>query len=845
VDLRTRRPFDLKKGITLSAAAEGVYGDRTKGFDPQVNGLISWRNDRFGALLTASYAKVDLANSYAGIQRDFAGRLANEGIADATGYGGFRFGDPNRGTTIRDASGTIIGVDVNGDGDANDAFFTPQGHAAWNRVTTRERFGLNGSVQAKLLDSLEFVADGFFTNQIQTDQTAGIQLQGVNWQTADYVPGVSRDTGSLVNLGGTNYRFNTVQRYDYTLQNFDSYSDIGVTKSRSYNLNAELRYDNGGAFTAILRGVYGNARQDRDNSYFSVSTSNGSQWFNGIGNYPASLGGDRGFNPLGYQWNTLPATVDYRGQNLAFTLPARLTSQLSNQASYALKTISSENNYRSNSDMSLLRFDTKYKVSDDLNFEAGVRYGERSATYAAFDRAAPFYAGAGASNPAGCFVKWKAFDIRLNASSCNAPDGAGDFYTANLVRPLTDPSVSDNVRAYNLPATGIGPVFTYNPAAMRNVLDFQNSFYPGNQEFSIPGDSYDIDLKQWAGYFQANFSTEIAGFDVRGNGGVRVIDTSFRVRQNISGPGQPYGLANQDVGDIVTRRHFVDVLPAFNLVGDITDKFRVRLAYAKTMTLLDLSQWGGGLSLIYAIDTSFNPPVFRAQSGTSNGEPSLNPWRANNYDLSFEYYLSNSSLLSVGLFKIDVDSFIARSTVLRGGIPDLDGVVRRDVPISTNVQGKGGSIKGIEAGAKLAFDFLPGALGGFGMDANYTYSDSSSNVQDLTGQTLPFQDSSKHQVNAAIWYEKYGFNARVAYNYRSSRVEEFNFGGNSGLTLFQAPTQYVDASIGYDITKNVTIYAQGTNLTGERERYYIGYPDQRLNDSIFERRFLFGVRAKI
>ena len=44
VNLRTRRPFDLKSGVTVAATAEGDYGDRTKKYDPNFNGLISWHN---------------------------------------------------------------------------------------------------------------------------------------------------------------------------------------------------------------------------------------------------------------------------------------------------------------------------------------------------------------------------------------------------------------------------------------------------------------------------------------------------------------------------------------------------------------------------------------------------------------------------------------------------------------------------------------------------------------------------------------------------------------------------------------------------------------------------------
>jgi TonB-dependent receptor len=258
------------------------------------------------------------------------------------------------------------------------------------------------------------------------------------------------------------------------------------------------------------------------------------------------------------------------------------------------------------------------------------------------------------------------------------------------------------------------------------------------------------------------------------------------------------------------------------------------------MTLLNLDQWGGGLNLNYAIDTTTNPPVFHVAGGSSNGNPMLDPWRSNNYDLSLEYYLGRSNLISLGLFRIDVQSFIQSATVMRNDIPDLDGVVRSTVPITSNVQGKGGTLQGLELGGKYAFDFLPGWLGGFGLDANYTYSDSSSGNYDLSGAKEPFHDNSKHQINAAVWYEKYGFQARVAWNYRSKRAEQSDYGGITGLTLYQAPTNYIDASISYDVTKQITIFAQGSNLTKESEHYYLVWPDLKAFNNLYERRFLAG-----
>jgi TonB-dependent receptor len=119
VNLRTRRPFDLKSGLTAAATVEGDYGDRTKKYDPNFNGLLSWHNDTFGALISAAYSDVRLANLHNGIQEGYGATLHNEGTADATSSGGFSPSVRPRGKPVTG------GIDVNGDGDANDAFIVP------------------------------------------------------------------------------------------------------------------------------------------------------------------------------------------------------------------------------------------------------------------------------------------------------------------------------------------------------------------------------------------------------------------------------------------------------------------------------------------------------------------------------------------------------------------------------------------------------------------------------------------------------------------------------------------------------------------------------------------------
>jgi TonB-dependent receptor len=166
------------------------------------------------------------------------------------------------------------------------------------------------------------------------------------------------------------------------------------------------------------------------------------------------------------------------------------------------------------------------------------------------------------------------------------------------------------------------------------------------------------------------------------------------------------------------------------------------------------------------------------------------------------------------------------------------------VAITGPIQGSGKSLRGVEAGAKQAFDFLPGFLANFGTDVNFTFSPSNVGT-DVAGNAVPFQDNSKEQANVVLWYQSKRFQARVAGNYRSKRAFAQDYGGISGFEEYQAPTFYLDASASYDVTGHVQLYVQGTNLTQEEEHYYLVWPDQKLHTGRFESRYTVGIRGKL
>jgi TonB-dependent receptor len=859
VNLRTRRPMDLKEGFTAAISADGTHGNVTSQWQPETNGLIAFRGEHWGALLSASYSDVTTNASTYGMDQ-FGGEIFGENAASTSSNG---FLGAWAGAPIPSAIQQLGGgnVSVTGNGQSNGAFYGSENFTAFNEHIERKRLGINGSVQGDLGSGLRVTADWFFTDQQAYLRTSGYQLNSLDWEGATFVPlaytptGVSV-TGPYNSNSGWNQQFYTTQVYEKWLGDFENYSQDQVYNSLSRNVNLQLDYDNGGNLTGSLRGLYANAHQLNMNSYVQFTDSNGTGWTDSTATvpstvyvYPADLGGNRVFNPNGIAPNTVPVTVNMMGSQMQVTPSPPLSSFLANQNNYALKTISSENNYEDDAGMTILRADGHYKFdTSGFKLDFGVRNSNRQTQYTGFSLVAPVYGGDGASDPSGCYVRWKAADVILNgggvAGACTAGDAQG-YYRGGVLSAQNPSQLPALIRNNMIQDSASGLTFyNLNPAVMDNPMAYQNALYPGEIWNINPGDTWRVGVQQTSGYLQGDFSGAPWDLPFSGNFGVREIRTRLNATQHAVGAAQPYGLNSLDAGIIETNRSFNDVLPTFNIAFDLSKALKLRLAYSKNMELLNLDQWGGGVQLSYGIDPSLPNGVFRVLGGSSNGNPKLNPWRSSNYDASLELYTGRSTLLSVAFFYIDVSSFIINGSTTVCNLPDSDGVVRGHcVSISGPTQGAGAGLRGGEFTVKTVFDFLPGLLANFGTAMNFTYSPSNTGT-DMAGHAIPFQDNSAQQANVILFYQDSRLQTRLAGNYRSKRAVAQNFGGINGLEEYQAPTFYLDAGASYNITQNFEAFVEATNLTNEYEKYYLVWPSQVADTTHFERRFSIGMRAR-
>jgi TonB-dependent receptor len=905
INLKTRRPFDLNEGFTFSGNVDGTHGVKSNKYEPEVSALVGYNKGQWGLLVTGTFSDVTNSNSQDGMDQ-YGGQVAGEDTGSSTSWDGIlsSWGTNNvalpSGINLltpaacpRSASGAFPGyasgcdVDIDGDGKATHAYYVTENFTALQQLMEREKVGFNASLQGDLGQGFSIVADFFYTDMDQHNRQVGYQLNSASWLGATFVPLVARDTGIKVPTNGNTDEFFTTQKYRKYLGDMETYSENDHQKDTARNYNFEMKYDNGGNFRGEVRALYGSAHETLEESYLQFTLANGQQWNKQASLLPgqylfpssfptgiSSVGGLRMFNTGGVMSNADYVDVDTTGPHLAITPDATYAAAIKNESDYALKTVSAEGDHERSTSSVALRADGHYTFPESgVRFDFGIRQGNRAADNVNYNYNAPVYGGDGAytnsgtkdalgntiytASSTGCYVRWKAADVTVNdTATCFAGvpvkdalgnvTGASTYYAANYYAGLTPtqlPSIiSKNMRTYS-DLAGIGGITMYNldPKAMDNTRAFQEALFPGERRNVDPGGTWHVDLNQTSGYVQGSLDGNIyVPFSL--SAGLRVIKTNLTVTQHAVGNSLPYGQLAADNGTSVVQRSYTDVLPAINASVDVTDEFKVRAGYAKNMQNLNLSQWGGGLTLNYGIDTVTG--LFPVLGGSSSGSPGLNPWRSSNYDLSFEYYYGKQNLISFSLFYIDVASFIDNGSVTRCDLPDQDGVIRnRCVAVTAPTQGAGKPLKGMELGIKQAFDFLPGLLGNTGAEFNATYSPSNVGT-DLAGGKIGFPDNSELSGNAVLWYQDDQFEGRVAANYRTKRSVNQNWGGIAGMEMYQSPTVYLDAALSYQFTPSWQFYVQGSNLTGQGEHYYLTWRDQIGHNITFDPRYTVGVRAK-
>ncbi len=360
---------------------------------------------------------------------------------------------------------------------------------------------------------------------------------------------------------------------------------------------------------------------------------------------------------------------------------------------------------------------------------------------------------------------------------------------------------------------------------------FQPIVYGSPQTLSyLAGKYWNVEEKVVTGFVRGALSHDISdSVTLKGNIGFQVISTdqgssSFRVN------------SAEGVVPASGGKTYTDILPNINLAFIMPNDQAVRVGFARELARARMDQ-------LKATDESGYDSA-TGRPGGSGGNPELDPWRAWAFDVSYEkYFADGKGYVSAAGFYKDLSSYIYVQTDPSHDFSDLlallppgyflPGVVPQTTGnFSLPRNGQGGYLWGLEFSASVPFDMFSDALDGFGAIVSYSYTESDITVEgaisSVPSTNIPLPGLSQDVWNATLYYEKYGFGARIATRYRSKYIGEVtNFANDRALRYVDAD-MITDAQLSYSFQDGrfdgLQILFQVNNLTNEP---YVAYSENK------------------
>ena len=416
-------------------------------------------------------------------------------------------------------------------------------------------------------------------------------------------------------------------------------------------------------------------------------------------------------------------------------------------------------------------------------------------------------------------LHYKDFSFETYEARRKSENGAGIVYTPDLLKQHDS-------------GLGSQPVWLVPDFA---AIDAQYDIYSNTGEFAVSADNrrpdnYSAKEETLGAYLQLGFDTDIADMPLRGNIGLRQVKTDQSSTAWATFASTPT--------QITAEHDYNELLPSLNLALEPWEDVIIRFGAAEVMARAGLG----------AIRPDVSVSVSGGSRSVSGGNPQLEPTKARTYDLGFEFYFSDESMLGVAFFFKDIDSHVQTLRETKAftatGLPvqaaidactagpgyNADCNENVDWQVTTPLNGPGGDLKGMEVSYQLPFTFLPEFWDRFGFIANYTYVDAQMDYINAAGVVQATRDLnglSKNTSAATLYYEHDALNARVSMAKRGKYLTTAVGRDNNDMEGTNATTN-VDASVSYALNENWKISFEALNLTDEVDDQWVDSAGNRL-----------------
>ena len=810
IDLRTKLPFDFAAGWHVAGSAQISHGDLAKATDYGGSVLVSNRWDtgigEIGVLVDLAHSRLTSRSNFFRAEPYFRKRLLGD-TEDVFIPGGFDYGDEE---FQRDRTGIYAALQ-----------WAPSYDLSFTGIFFQSRYKNHNQSHFAIQASQDLAVDRANST---FDANGGLLTTDAMFlrDNGTFLPTGGRTTGA----GGTE-----------------------GTRSESMTRDMSLEFDwNPGEGPLTIGGSYQHVKSESDLDRLAVfrdvafpSTFS----LDLTGDLPeATLGpqpDDAFSDPANYFWSAaMPHSELNRGTMDSANLDAEYTFEDSFFRSVKVGARWSDRKERDlNNGFTWSALGRGWNGDPQLTF-ANAAPGD--VEFYAFDN---FFHG---DLPVPANTLWPSIDLieNTNVDDLHQPPPAGF---------CGDPFASD--LWFNCSAAGSLSDSTYGGARSRTG------------GFLLPNDLREWRTESLAGYalirFGRDYDPGALGFS--GNVGLRVVKTTNESEGYIVQNAMTF-IRDGEVVSLTERveprggrKTFTRVLPSVNLQLEPAEDIKVRFAYSITMDLptFDATRGTGSVGVATTSNPVQGQPGIFTNFTADTGNPFLDPAMSNNFDVSLEWYAKPGTIFHLAGFHKRITDLPIRSLTLRDVTIYYPDDTTEDVTASaTDVSNatEAAKVTGFEVGGRTFFDMLPGILGGFGVEANYTYIDSQNPgdlYRDIFGtirNDAPLQGLSKHNYNATLMYERGRVSARVAYSWRSRYLQSTNSNGTTptynyvpapgaaavpiqiALPVYGDSYGQVDAGITFRVNDNLSFSLEGTNLLNATQRTLMGGYN---NDAIYIR----------
>ena len=847
IDLRTRDPLAQPEGLSLGGNFRESFGQRSSGWTPNATLVGSYKfSDRLAVTASVSYDDEKTHDLQYQSQNRAAWLITNS----ATG--------PYVGPLQPADIGKLPG---------NKFYIIPQLAYFTDDYDERKTTGAAFGVSLQATDSIKSSFNWFYSREDDVSDSysdkAWFNGQGAAAGTpaAPGTPLPSLDPTRPYAIDGNDVVLNGT----FNANGAETATLYQKNVSTAHNFQWRTTFDDGGPLKGALDLSYANANSDLEAAQADVEHGLYNA-FGGGPTSPAAPGCNNGASTCtvgnhGYEFiyanggtSGLPS-VSYSPSPDVLTNPAYTTFK----SNWAWAQLTSQHVFAIKADVG---YAPEFIQGIDSLLTGGFRYAGRdvSQTFGRYLETGP-----GGTGLAGAPV----------ANCCQDPNGGNWLYYQDpgyaaipFSTAVSNPGVAMTVNNF-----GVGNIVVKNPVSggMTNPSTYLNTVWSGagvpnsTERFFRDGlSSFSVEERTTSAYLMADIGGPANHFHA--NYGVRVVDTQLTIDNGQSALVPTYfGTAvwngvDSNVVPLTTKRSYIDVLPSFNFTLDLSDDQKIRFGAARVVSPQDLYKLGIGNSYNFTRNTD-NTRVNIHNGGHdgfffingNSGNPSLDPYRATQFNLSYENYFAKDGLASVAFFYKQVDNFVENVQVPTKVLDDFGGSTGN---VSTFANAGKGKIYGFELGGQYAFgyDAMPW-LKGFGVAANYTYSQSDSDQPTSFTTTGPIPGVAKNSFTGTLYYEQYGFSARASYSWRDKILNDSLVGSNFSFLnqygvdtiypVYGAPYGQLDAQIGYDFGNHLGILASVQNVTDQALHTYLQWPNQPFTYEDAGRRYFLGFKFKL